>query len=195
MRRLITLFLLASAFAAGAQPGDTTTGRLSVFSFLGLSFIDNNYDPASGTSVQATTGLEVKVFRFSGVGLMVSFDSYGFKKSGTGYNLNGSLKASSLVLFYRYKFGSRAWQPYLRAGGGAAWLSVPVVTVAQGTTSFVKSVQGVSVVLAEAGLQAHLLSRYSLLFAVEKKWMGKSSLLDDTSLRTIGFKIGVISSF
>lgn len=195
MRKLITLFLFVFAYAAKAQTGDTATGKLDVFSSLGLSFVDNDYDPASGNSIQTSTGLELKLSRSSSLGLSLSFDSYGYKKSGAGYNLDGSLKATGLGLFYRYKFGSSTWQPYLKAGGGTSWLTLPTVSVSGATTSIKKETQNVGMALAEAGLQARVLPRYSLLFAAEKKWMGKASLLDDTSLGTISFKIGLISSF
>lgn len=195
MRKFIILFLFASAFKANAQTSDTTGGKLAAFSMLGLSFVDNNYDPASGNSIQTTTGIELKLSRSSSLGGFLAFDSYGFKKSGTGYNLDESLRMTALAAFYRYKFGSHALQPYLKAGGGTTWITVPVVTVGQGTTTIQKETQNVGLALAEAGLQARVLPRYSLLFAVEKRWMGKASLLDDTSLGTISFKIGFISSF
>ena len=195
MRKLITFLLFLSAYAAKAQTSDTSTVRLEVFSSLGLSFVDNNYDPASGNSIQTATGLELRLSGMSSIGLGLAFDSYGYKRSGTGYNLDGSLKSTALAAFYRYKFGSSTWQPYLKAGGGTTWLTVPTVSVAQGTTNIKKETQNVGLALAEVGLQARVLPRYSLLFAGEKRWMGKASLLDDTSLGTITFKIGLISSF
>lgn len=195
MRKLITLFLVLLACAATAQTNDTTAGKLDVFSTLGLSFVDSDYDPASGNSIQTSTGLELKLSRSSSLGAGLAFDSYGYKKSGTGYALNGSLKATALALFYRYKFGSHAWQPYLKAGGGTSWISLPVVSVGSGTTTIDKKTQNVGLLLAEAGLQARVLPRYSLLFAVDKRWMGKSDLVDDEALGTITFKVGLISSF
>lgn len=194
MRNIITLFLITLAFAAGAQNSDTKTKGLHAFSTLGLSSVDN-YEPASGNSVQTTTGLEYSFSRLSSLGVALAFDSYGYKKSGSSYNLDGSLKTTGLALFYRQKFGSGTWQPYVKAGGGTTWVSAPTVSVEQAKTNINKEVQNVGMALAEAGLQVRVLPRYSLLFAAEKKWLGKSALSDNTSLRTTGFKIGIISSF
>jgi hypothetical protein len=195
MRKAITLFLLAFALISKAQVKDSTVGSLHVFSTLGISFVDNDYDPASGNSVQTTTGLELGLSRPSSLGISLSFDSYGYKKTGTSYKLDGSLRATALALFYRYKFGSHTWQPYLKAGGGTVWLSLPTVSIEQGTANIEKKVENVALALAEAGLQAKLLPRYSLLFAAEKRWMGKSDLADKTSLGTTSFKVGLISFF
>lgn len=195
MRKIATLFLLAFALTATAQQPETSTGNLRVFSTLGVSRIDKSYKPASGNSVQTTTGLEWKLSSHSGLGAALSFDSYGYKKSGTSYNLDGKLRATALVLFYSYKFGTSTWQPYLKAGGGTAWLSLPVATTKQAMTNVETKVQNVALGLAEVGVQVRVLPRYSLLLATERKWMAKSSLADQTALRTTGFKLGLISSF
>lgn len=195
MRKAITLFLFAFALISKAQVKDSTVGSLHVFSTIGVGFVDNDYDPASGTSVQTTTGLELGLSRPSSLGLSISFDSYGYEKTGPSYKLDGSLRATALALFYRYKFGSHTWQPYLKAGGGTAWLSLPTVSVQQGTANIEKKVENVGLALAEVGLQAKVLPRYSLLIAAEKKWMGKSDLTDKTALGTISFKVGLISFF
>jgi hypothetical protein len=195
MRKLITLFFLAVALLTKAQVMDTASKKLDVFSTIGVGFVDNDYEPASGNSIQTTTGLELRLSRPSSLGISLSFDSYGYEKSGPSYNLDGSLRATALGLFYRYKFGSHNWLPYLKAGGGTTWLSLPTASVAQGTANIKKEVQNVGFAVAEAGLQARVLPRYSLLIGAEKKWMGKSSLADNTSLGTTSFKIGLISSF
>jgi hypothetical protein len=195
MKKIATLFLLASAFAANAQDASTTTGKLNVFSTVGVSRIDKAFTPASGNSVQTTTGLEVQLSQQSGLGAALSFDSYGYKKSATSYNLDGSLRATSLVLFYRHKFGNNKWQPYLKAGGGTSWLSLPVATTKQGVVNIEKKVQNVAVALAEVGVQIRVAPRYALLVATERKWMAEASLTDKASLRASGFKVGLISSF
>jgi Outer membrane protein beta-barrel domain len=195
MRQVFTLFFLAFASLSKAQDTDTAAKKLDVFSTIGVSFVDKDYEPASGNSIQTTTGLELRLSRPSSLGISLSFDSYGYEKSGPAYKLDGSLRATALGLFYRYKFGSNTWQPYLKAGGGTAWLSLPTVSVEQGTTNIEKKVQNVGFALAEAGFQVRVLPRYSLLIGAEKKWLGKSSLADNTSLGTTSFRIGLISSF
>jgi hypothetical protein len=195
MRKVITLAILAFAFIAKAQNADTAKGKLDVFSTLGLSSVSPDYKPVTGNSLQTTTGLELRLSRFSGIGIALGFDSYRYEKAGTSYNLDGSLKATALVLFYRHKFGTGTWQPYLKAGGGTTWLSLPTVDTKQTTTIIKKEGQNVGVALAELGLQARLHSRYSLLVGAEKRWMGKARLLDNTSPGTIAFKVGLISAF
>jgi opacity protein-like surface antigen len=194
MKKFIALSVLAFATAANAQNNDPAKGKLDVFSTVGVSKVHENYKPASGKSIQTTTGVELRLSRPSSVGLALSFDSYGYKKSGTSYHLDGSLKATALSLFYRYKFGTGNLQPYLKAGGGTAWLSLPTVDVKQ-TTIIKKEVQNVGLALAELGVQVRILPRYSLLIGTESKWMSKSSLAENTSLRTLGFKLGLISAF
>jgi hypothetical protein len=195
MRKVITFLLLFFAFAANSQTNNSGSGKLRVFSTLGISKVDDDYKPATGNSIQTTTGLEVSLSRQAALGAALSFDSYGYEKTGTGYNLDGSLRATALALFFRYKFGTGAWQPYLKAGGGTTWLSLPTVSVAQSVANIKNETQNVGMAMAEAGFQIRVLPRYSLLVAGERKWMGKSSLADNTSLRTMGFKLGLISSF
>jgi hypothetical protein len=195
MRKIITLSFFAFAIAAKAQNTEPAKGKLEVFSTLGVSSVNPDYKPASGNSVQTSTGLEWRLSQPSSIGIALSFDSYGYQKSGTSFNLDGSLKATALGLFYRHKFGSGAWQPYLKAGGGTAWLALPTVDVKQATTTIKREVQNVGVLLAEIGIQARIHTRYSMLLGAEKKWMGKSSLANNTSIGTTGFKIGLISSF
>lgn len=187
--------MLALAFGAAAQKNEPATGKLHVFSSVGLSWINKSYKPASGNSIQTTTGLELRLSPLSSLGAALSFDSYGYQKAGTSYDLDGTLKATALALFYRFKFSNGTWQPYLKAGGGTAWLTLPVVSTKQGITVIDKEVQNVGVALAEAGFQIRVVSRYSLLVAAEQKWMAKSSLADNTALRSTGIKIGLISSF
>src|SRR5690349_17962707 len=74
MRKLITFFLFIAAYAAKAQTSEATIGKLDVYSSLGLSFVDNDYDPASGNSIQTATGLELKLSRMSSIGLGLAFD-------------------------------------------------------------------------------------------------------------------------
>jgi hypothetical protein len=195
MRKIATLFVLAFALTATAQNTETTSGNLRVFSTIGVSRIDKDYKPASGNSLQTTTGLQWQLSPHSGIGAALSFDRYGYEKSGASYNLDGKLRTTALALFYSYKFGTATWQPYLKAGGGTAWLSLPVATVKQSVTNIENKTQNVAMALAEAGVQVRVLPRYSLLLAAERKWMAKSSLADQTALRTTGFKIGLISSF
>ena len=195
MRKIATLFFLAFATVAKAQTTDSAAGKLRVFSTVGVSRIDKSYKQASGNSIQTTTGLEWQLSPRSGLGAALSFDSYGYQKSGTSYNLNGRLRATALAMFYSYKFGTGTWQPYLKAGGGTVWLSLPVVTSKQAVTNVETKVQNVAMGLAEAGVQVRVLPRYSLLFAAERKWMAKSTLADQTALGATGFKIGLISSF
>lgn len=195
MRKLTMLLLLALTFSGKAQINDTATKKLDVFSSIGLGKIDNDFSDASGNSVQTTTGLELRLSPHSGLGASLSFDSYGYQKSGASYILDGSLKATALALFYRYKFGRQNWQPFLKAGGGTAWLTVPMVSVAQGITNIQKKVQNVGVILAELGFQVRVLPRYSLLLGAERKWMAKASFLDDAALGTSSIRIGLISAF
>ena len=195
MRNIITLFLLAVGFAATAQNTEVKAKGLHAFSTLGLSFVDNDYKPASGNSVQTTTGMEYSFSRSSSLGIALSFDSYGYQKETAAYDLDGSLKTTGLALFFRQKFTNGTWQPYLKAGGGTAWVSLPTVSVEQAKTNIRKETQNVGMAMAEAGVQVHVLPRYSLLIAAEKKWLGKSTLADNKSLGTTGFKVGIISSF
>ena len=195
MRNIITLLLLTLCFAATAQNSETKAKGLHAFSTLGLSFVDNDYKPASGNSIQTTTGMEYSFSRLSSIGLVLSFDSYDYNKQGASFNLDGSLKTTGLALFYRQKFGSGTWQPYIKGGGGTAWVTLPTVSVETAKTNIEKVVQNVGMGLAEAGVQIRVLPRYSLLVAAEKKWLSKSTLADNTALGTTGFKVGIISSF
>jgi hypothetical protein len=196
MKKLTAILLLISATVVKAQ--NTTShsfSKLNFFSSIGLGLADNDFKPASGNSVQTATGLEWQLASQSSIGAGLAFDNYGYEKTGTGYSLDSKLKATNLGVFYRFKIGTSRWRPYLKAGGGVAWLTVPVVTVAPGITSIKREVETVGFALGEAGVQAHVFSRYSLLFGAERDWFGKAALLDNTNLRTTTVKIGVISAF
>jgi len=157
--------------------------------------IDKSFQPASRSSIQTSTGVEYRFSHHSSTLLMLSFDSYGYRKSGTPYSVDGSLKTTALALFYRYRFGANKVRPYLMVGGGGDWLSVPTVTVAQGTTNFKQQTQFISVALAEAGIQFQFLSRHYFLLGVERAQLAKSSLLDNASVGTTTLKVGLVSSF
>lgn len=195
MRKIVIFLFFSLSLAAGAQTkSGTTSGKLLVFSSLGLSSVNSDFDPASGTSIQTTTGLEWAFSSHSGVGAALNFDSYKYKQTSTSYTLDQRLRATALGLFYRYRFGTSTWQPYLKAGGGLAWLTVPTVS-GQTPIKITNEAQSVGMALGEVGLQANIHSKYSFLFGVEQKWLAKASTLSDASLRTLSFRIGLISAF
>lgn len=198
MRKFATLLFFAISFAANAQTNsDTAGGKLLVFSSLGLSSVNSDFDPASGTSIQTTTGLEYAFSRHSGIGAALGFDSYKYKTSGTSpsYTLDQRLRATTLGLFYRYRFGTGTWQPYLKAGGGIAWLTVPMASGGQSTINITNKTEGVGMALGEAGVQANIHSKYSLLLGVEQKLLAKARSLGDAKLGTLSFRIGLVSAF
>jgi len=196
MRKYFTLaFLLFSVITKGQVASDTTVKKVQFYSSLGLGMIDKSFEPAYRSSIHTSTGVEYQFSRHSSGVLALSFDSYGYRKSESQYNVDGSLKTTALALFYRLKFGENKLRPYIMVGGGGDWLSVPTVTVAQATTSFKRQTQFIGIVLAEAGIQMRFLSRHYFLLGVERGQLAKSSLLDNASLGTTTFKVGLVSSF
>lgn len=195
MRTFILPSLLLFSITAFAQNEKAAAKavRINFFSSIGLGTIDKKFAPATGNSIQTATGIELRFTPASSAGISVAFDSYGYQLSGNSYALDGSLKATGLAAFYRYRFGSSSVRPYLKAGVGGTWLSVPTVSVAQGFTTVKKEVQFISLVSGEAGLQFRLHPRYSFFVGAERGWMANSSLLN-ASLRSTTFKIGLVSS-
>jgi hypothetical protein len=196
MRKSITLLCLLFSIVTKAQvASDTLEKKIHFYSSLGLGMIDKSFKPAARSSIQTSTGIEYRFSHHSSTLLMLSFDSYGYQKIATSYNVDGSLKSTALALFYRYRFGANKVRPYLMVGGGGDWLSVPTVTVAQTTTSFKQQTEFIGALLAEAGIQFQFLSRHYFLLGVERGQLAKSSLLDNKSIGTTTFKVGLVSSF
>ncbi|MDQ6610197.1 MAG: hypothetical protein M3Y85_10295 [Bacteroidota bacterium] len=195
MQKVILILALLGSIASKAQTVKDSTGRIFLFSSLGLSLLSKGVNPFFTSSVQTATGVGCKASPHSAVAVTLSFDSYGYKKSGTSYNLDGTLRGTALALFYTYTFGIKSWQPYVKAGGGGIRLSVPTVAVNPGMTNIRNESETLGLLLAEAGLQVRLHARYSLFFGTESRWIAKSSLLSDASLRPVTVKIGLISSF
>jgi hypothetical protein len=196
MRKCIAVACLFFSVVTKAQvASDTLEKKIHFYSSLGLGMIDKSFQPAVRSSIQTSTGLEYRFSHHSSTLLMLSFDSYGYRKSAASYSVDGSLKSTALALFYRYRFGASKVRPYLMAGGGGDWLSAPTVAVAQTTTSFRQQTQFIGVALAEAGIQFQFLSRHYFLIGVERGQLAKSSLLDNNSIGTTTFKVGLVSSF
>ena len=195
MQKAIIMLALLGSIAAKAQTATDSTGRIFLFSSVGVSFVKKDVNPSFSSSVQTATGIGCNFSLHSSLAVMLSFDSYGYKKSGTSYNLDGALRSTALALFYKYNFGIKTWQPYIKAGGGGVRLSVPTVAVSPGTTNITNEAEELGLLLAEAGLQIRIHNRYSLFFGAEGRWIAKSSLLSNASLHPVTMKIGLISSF
>lgn len=195
MRKLFTLLVFLASLSATAQSGnEKASGKVFFFSSVGLGTLDKGTNPSYSSSVQTSTGIGLKLSQQSGLGLALNFDSYGYKKTSVQYSLDGSLKATAFYLSYKYLFGTAAWRPFLKAGGGGVRLSVPTVVVNQSTAYIENKPQVVGAVMAEGGVQFRIIPRYDLFLSAEREWMGKSSLLNNTSLGVTTFKLGLVSS-
>lgn len=189
------MLVLIYSIAGSAQTATDSSGSVFLFSSVGLSLLKQGVNPSYASSVQTATGFGYQFSSHSSLAGMLSFDGYGYKKLGTAYNLDGTLRATALALLYRYTFGSRAFRPYLNAGGGGVRFSVPTVNASFGTTNISNKVEILGFLLAEAGVQVRVLARYSLFVGAEGRWVGKSSLLNDASLQPTTIKIGLVSAF
>ena len=195
MRKLITLLaFFVSVYAKAPNGAETSPGKVFFFSSVGLGVLDKGSNPSYKNSVQTSTGIGLKLSQQSRLGLALNFDSYGYKKTGTQYSLDGTLKATALALSYKYLFGTQHWRPFLKVGGGGMRLSVPAVVVTQSTAYVENKPQNLGVAMGEAGVQFRVHPRYDLFFGVEREWVGKSSLLNDVSLGVTTFRIGLVSS-
>ncbi len=189
---LAIAFFISVSTTASAQKAEDTS-RLHFTTFFGLGLVNQPLQKNIANGFQAATGLEYKLSAHSTLAGDLSFDSYGYKQAGASYALDGTLNTASLSLFYKYNFGSGRWQPYLRAGGGLARLSVPSVSVKSGFTGIKNETQFVGQAQVEGGLQYHLNARYTFLAGVGQQWFGKSNLLDNGSFRVTGLKLGFIT--
>lgn len=191
---LILLLILCSVTGFAQDTKPVSNSKIRLFSSLGIGMIDKAFEPASGNSIQTATGIELQFSPHSSLAGTVMFDSYRYQLSGPSYQFDGKLKTTGIGLFYRYTLGQSALRPYLKVGGGGAWLMIPTIRVEQGSTIIKNKTEFVGLALAEVGLMTRILQRYSLFLGAERNWLAESSVLN-ASLRTANLKIGLISEF
>lgn len=195
MKKIFTILLFVATYKAGAQSSDSSANRFFFLSsaaiglpvFSGSASLDNGWQFASG--------LEYKFGKNSSLAGDVSFDTYGYKKAGDGYNLKGSAGLTSVQLFYKQSFGQGRWQPFVRIGGGGARLSLPTVTVKSGVAAVEDKAQIVGIAGGEAGLLYCFNGRYTFLAAVGHQWTGTVRLLDNKAFQITGLKLGFLTPF
>lgn len=193
MRSIYTFAFLLLAVGAFAQRTDTTEGRLYFSSSIALGIPEGPSSPNFSNGYKTTTGLKLRLSPHLFLAGDLSFDAYSYKKSSATYNLDGTANITSLALFFKYVFANGRLQPFLKAGGGGARLSVPVVTVQNAFATIENNAKLVSLAAAEAGLQYRLGPRYTFFISANHEWLGKSALLGNQAFRSTGIKLGLIT--
>ncbi len=182
-------FFVTFLFAQTEKP--KPAGKIFFSSYIGTGNVKGNLSGNVSSGFQAMTGAEYKFNKHSSIAGEINFDTYGYNDAMANYDLKGSLNTIPLSLFYKYTFGTGKWLPYLKAGGGIAMLSVPVLTQKENFTKIANSNAVVAHAHFVAGLHYKLNPQYLLFTECAWQQYGKLKLLQNQSLQLLAFRIGV----
>lgn len=140
------------------------------------------------------TGLEYRLKAHHSVFGEINFDTYKYTLGSSTYSINGNLSTISLTLGYKYLFSVKRFSPYLKAGAGAANVSMPFAETKSGFTS-VNNQSNLSFQYQfSGGLNYNLGKSYSVFAdAGYQQYLTRNFI--NQNLSNTGFRIGVTSSF
>ena len=193
MKKLLLLIIAAVAMASLAAQTEKPVKADKIFftSFLGKGTVKGDLSSTASSGLQAMTGVEYKFNRHQSLSGELNFDGYSYKEITSAYSLSGSLTTIPITILYKYTFGKNKWLPFIKAGAGAARVSIPVINQKQGFTTIGTNTGFTSQAQVAVGINYAIARQYLIFTEAVYQQYGKLKLLSNQSFGVSAFRIGI----